>query len=52
MIETVNELRNWAGTGHGHVVGKEPEITEADASLVASTGLILAAWLLRQYEET
>ena len=47
MIETVNELRNCAGTGHGHVVGNEPEITEADASLVASTGLILAAWLLR-----
>ena len=47
MIEAVNELRNCAGTGHGRVVGKEPEITEADASLVASTGLILAAWMLR-----
>ena len=47
MIETVNELRNLAGTGHGRVVGNEPEITEADASLVASTGLILAAWMLR-----
>ena len=52
MIETVNELRNCAGTGHGRVVGKEPEITEADASLVASTGLILAAWLLCHDGET
>ena len=52
MIETVNELRNWAGTGHGRVVGREPEITEADASLVASAGLILAAWLLRHDGET
>ena len=52
MIETVNELRNWAGTGHGRVVGKEPEITEADASLVVSTGLILAAWMLRHDSET
>ena len=47
MIETANELRNHAGTGHGRVVGEEPMIAEADASLVASTGLILAAWLLR-----
>ena len=47
MIETANELRNHAGTGHGRVVGEEPVIAEADASLVASTGLILAAWLLR-----
>ena len=52
MIETVNELRTWAGTGHGRVVGKEPEITKADASLVASTGLILAAWMLRHDGET
>ena len=47
MIETVNKLRNLAGTGHGRVVGNEPEITEADASLVASMGFILAAWMLR-----
>ena len=46
MIETANELRNRAGTGHGRVVGKEPIITAADAGLVASAGLILAAWLL------
>ena len=51
MIETVNELRIWAGTGHGRVVGKEPEITMADANLVASTGLILAAWMLRHDAE-
>ncbi len=47
MIETVNELRNRAGTGHGRVIGEEPVITGADANLIASTGLILAAWLLR-----
>ena len=47
MIEAANEIRNRAGTGHGRVVGDEPTVTSADASLVASTGLILAAWLLR-----
>lgn len=47
MIQTVNELRNRAGTGHGRVVGHEPVITRADAGLVASAGLVLAAWLLR-----
>lgn len=50
MIETANELRNLAGTGHGHVVGKEEELSADDASLVASSGLILAAWLLRHAE--
>jgi hypothetical protein len=48
MIETANEYRNLAGTGHGRVVGKEVDVTSADASLVASSGLILAAWLLRR----
>ena len=48
MVETANELRNHAGTGHGRVVGKQTEITTADASLVASIGLVLAAWLLRR----
>ena len=47
MIETANKLRNDAGTGHGRVVGEEPVVTAADASLIASVGLILAAWLLR-----
>ena len=47
MIETANELRNRAGTGHGRIAGKEPVVTAADAGLVASAGLILAAWLLR-----
>lgn len=47
MIEAANELRNQAGTGHGRVVGKEPVVTAADAELVASVGVILAAWLLR-----
>ena len=47
MIETANDLRNLAGTGHGHIVGKEESLSADDASLVASSGLILAAWLLR-----
>ena len=47
IIETANELRNHAGTGHGRVISKQTEITTADASLVASVGLVLAAWLLR-----
>ena len=47
MIEAANELRNRAGTGHGRVVGKEPVLTAADASLVACTGMVLAAWLAR-----
>ena len=51
MLEATNELRNHAGTGHGRVVGKESIITLADAQLVASTGLILAAWLLRNNEK-
>ncbi|MBL4795963.1 MAG: abortive infection family protein [Oleispira sp.] len=52
MIETANELRNLAGTGHGHVVGKEEHLSSDDASLVASSGLILAAWLLRHAESS
>ncbi len=51
MIETANELRNVAGTGHGRVVGRDPLINAADASLVASSGMILAAWLLRRQTE-
>ena len=52
MIETANELRNRAGTGHGRVAGKEPVVTAADAGLVASAGLILAAWLLHHDAKT
>ena len=52
MIETANEFRNKAGTGHGRVAGKEPMVTAADAGLVASAGLILAAWLLHHDAET
>lgn len=48
MVETANELRNLTGTGHGHVVGTEEDISAEDASLVASSGLILAAWLLKK----
>jgi hypothetical protein len=52
MIETANELRNLAGTGHGRVVGEEIHIRSIDASLVASMGLVLAAWLIRHAEAT
>ncbi|WP_255430404.1 abortive infection family protein [Roseomonas sp. 18066] len=47
MVDAANELRNVAGTGHGRVVGTEPEVSAHDAGLVASTGFILAAWMLR-----
>lgn len=50
MIITLNDFRNLAGIGHGHVVGAEPRVTEADANLVASTGFILAAWLARHHK--
>lgn len=52
MIEVANKLRNSAGTGHGRVVGKEPVVTAADATLVASVGIILAAWLLHHDAES
>ena len=48
MLEAANELRNRAGTGHGRVVGTQTEIESADATLVASVGLVLAAWLLHR----
>ena len=51
MIQTANELRNIAGTGHGRVVGNEPVVTAADASLVASAGFILVAWLLHHHAD-
>lgn len=50
ILIAANELRNHAGAGHGRVIGTEPAVGAADGSLVASTGLILAAWLLRHAE--
>ncbi len=47
MIETANELRNLAGTGHGKIAGAEPTVSVTDAQLVAAQGFILCAWLLR-----
>lgn len=47
ILIAANELRNRAGAGHGRVIGEELGVSAADGSLVASTGLILAAWLLR-----
>ncbi len=51
MILSINEIRNLAGTGHGRVLGKEPRVTDADARLVASAGLMLVAWLLHHSED-
>jgi hypothetical protein len=51
MILAANELRDLAGTGHGRVVGSEETLSADDASLVASSGMILAAWLLRRGED-
>ncbi|MYB77371.1 MAG: abortive infection family protein, partial [Chloroflexi bacterium] len=50
-IVAANDLRDRVGTGHGRVAGNEPVVTAVDASLVASSGYILAAWLLRHDEE-
>ena len=50
MIESANELRNLAGTGHGRVVGEELPVSADDASFVGSSGLVLAAWLLRRHQ--
>ena len=52
MFIAADELRNRAGTGHGRVIGEDSVITSADASLVASTGMILCAWLLRNEKMT
>lgn len=52
MIESANEFRNSAGTGHGRSIGSEPQVTVDDASLVASSAFILAAWLLRRHKAT
>lgn len=51
MILVANRLRDRAGTGHGRVVGEEPTVTATDAGLVASMGMILAAWLLRHGDQ-
>lgn len=51
IVEAANQLRNKAGAGHGRVVGKNPTPDVADASLVASVGLVVAAWLLRHADD-
>ncbi|WKL58013.1 abortive infection family protein [Asticcacaulis sp. ZE23SCel15] len=48
MILTANELRNHLGTGHGRNVDEEEDLSADDASMVASSGLILAAWLIKR----
>lgn len=50
IIIAANELRNLAGTGHGRVVGTEEELSADDASMIASSGMVLSAWLLRRAE--
>jgi len=47
IILSANQLRNHAGAGHGQAKGHEPPITSEDASMVASMGFFLVAWLLR-----
>lgn len=47
IILSANQLRNHAGAGHGQAEGHEPPITSEDASMVASMGFFLVAWLLR-----
>ena len=48
MIITANELRNHLGTGHGRIIDEEEDLSEEDATMVASSGLILAAWLIKR----
>ena len=48
MLNAVNDLRNFAGTGHGRPVGEEPVLIVEDANFVASIGMVLAAWLIRR----
>ena len=50
IIIVANELRNLVGTGHGKVVGTEDELSSLDASMIASNGMILSAWLIRVAE--
>jgi hypothetical protein len=48
VIESINELRNEAGTGHGKAAGKEPTVAVEDANMIAALGMVLAAWLIRK----
>lgn len=48
IVITANELRNIAGSGHGRAVGAEQKVDADDASMVASLGMILTAWLMRK----
>lgn len=52
VIVAANQLRDRVGTGHGRVVGNEPVVTPAEASLVASIGMALAAWMLHHNGDT
>lgn len=47
-IHAINELRNCAGTGHGRPVGEEPAVNIEDSKLIASMGMVLAAWLVNR----
>lgn len=51
MMEAANALRNYGGTGHGRAAGTDPNLSVVDAQLVAATGYVLAAWLLRHYQD-
>lgn len=52
MMEAANEFRNLAGTGHGRVAGSHPDVDPEDAAMVASSGLVLSAWLLRRSQSS
>lgn len=52
MMEAANEFRNVAGTGHGRVAGSHPDVEPEDAAMVASSGLVLAAWMLRRSQRS
>ena len=45
-----NKLAIIGAGGHGKVVGTEDELSSLDASMIASNGMILSAWLIRVAE--
>lgn len=50
MMVAINELRNLAGTGHGHSQSGKPVISVDDAQLVASASMALATWMISKSE--
>lgn len=50
MMIAANELRNLAGTGHGHAPAGAAAVQSEDAQLIASVSIALATWLISKSE--